>query len=161
MKDFILTALKEQILAEFPDHDTETDEEDISSIQEEYIWREEHSYYPQKQDLDTIKTYLSSKDRTACLITGKGGSGKTSLMCAAVREYHGDQRLIARFCGVSPMSEDLYSLLTGILSECGLPYPVSENELYMTLLQRLKSIAEQDRTILLIDGLNQCRDGMR
>ncbi len=177
LKDIILEALKKQILEEFPDHAAEAEGDDAASIQEEYIWRDEHSYYPQKEDMDALKEYLSSDRRKAVLITGKSGSGKTALLCAAVREYTSEShkaadtkggtpsgsraRLLARFCGVSPQSGSLYPLLQSILHECGLPCPATERELFQKLDECLYSIAAQEKTILLIDALNQCQDGLR
>ena len=64
-------------------------------------------------------------------------------------------RLLARFCGVSPQSGSLYPLLQSILHECGLPCPATERELFQKLDECLHSIAAQEKTILLIDALNQ------
>lgn len=169
----ILRQLKEQIAREFPDHmvsdDPGSDQAgagsgsagDPAGIQEEFIWREEQSYYPQKDDLDELRRYLLSDERKALCVTGKGGSGKTSLMCALAREYIGSRRFIPRFCGISPDSSDLYSLIAGILAECGLQAPATGQELCGNIDKYLRQIAAQQDTVILLDGLNQCSDGLR
>lgn len=173
----ILRQLKEQIAREFPDHmlspeaeqtgthlhteGTDAGENDPAGIQEEFIWREEQSYFPQKADLDELALYLRSDETKTLCVTGRSGSGKTSLMCAVTREYRGQSRFIPRFCGISPGTSDLYSLLAGILAECGLRAAPMEQELYGNLSRYLQEIAAQRSTVLLLDGLNQCRDGLR
>ncbi len=156
----LLRELKEQIMKEFPDHVPAEGEEDLAGIQEEFVWRDEESYYPQKEDLLELNRYLSSDERQTLCVTGKSGCGKTSLMCAMVREYRGKSRFIARFCGISPKTSDLYSVLAGILEECGIPVPAMEKELFGRLDSLFGKIAAQENTILLVDGLNQARDGM-
>ena len=159
--EVLLRQLKEQITAEFPDHTPIGGEEDPAGVQEEFIWREEQSYYPQVADLNELNRYLQSDERKALCVTGKAGSGKTSLLCAFARDYRGKSRFIPRFCGISPMTSDLYSVLSGILEECGFTAPVMEQELFSRLSRYLGQIASQESTVLLLDGLNQARDGMR
>ncbi len=162
----ILRQLKDQISREFPDHIPDEESGDLSEEpalfgEEEFIWREEDSYYPQKEDMEELRKYLASDEQKALLVTGNSGSGKTSLMCALAREYTDPRRLIIRFCGVSAMTSDLYLLLSGILKECGIAVPPTENEMFAGLRQILSEIAAREDTVVILDGINQSRDGCR
>ncbi len=159
--EVILRQLKEQIAQEFPEHMVLGDESDADAAEMEFIWHEEQSYYPQHRDLEDLRRYLLSPQRTAYLVTGSGGSGKTSLLCALVREYQEKPRLIVRLCGISPSTSDLHATLSSIMRECGLEPPATEQELYVHLDDYLVEMAAQGPTVLLIDALNQTQDGMR
>lgn len=157
----ILKQLQEQIALEFPDHMAVSDDGSDGAAEMEFVWHEEQSYYPQHADLDGLHRYVESSRRSAYLVTGASGSGKTSLLCAFVREYQGAQRLLVRLCGISPSTSDLYMTFRSIMNECGLPIPATRQELYTHLSDCLAAIAAQGPTVLLIDALNQTHDGMR
>ena len=107
--------------------------------------------------------------QASLLVSGPGGSGKTTLMAAAAEDFRTqrpDAIVVERFVGTTPGSARAFALLTGMAFQLrhgiGLAEPlvpaVTMGEAIEQLQQVLRQASARQPIALFIDGLDQLDD---
>jgi hypothetical protein len=118
-----------------------------------------------KDKLKSMLSYIIDKDdRTALVITGKPGCGKSALMAECARQCNqkfSDALVVPHFIGAAPGSTDLLSTIRSLCEtlrrECNIEEQLSAdpNKLRGQLQTFLEKAGSVRSTIILLDTVNQ------
>ncbi|MFH1198528.1 MAG: AAA family ATPase [bacterium] len=141
LKDIIEQQIKEVITPDEINHEIKLHAEFKEKLTEHFCGREEI--------LDKIKSYLNSSERKVLSIIGDSGSGKSSVMAQAVKEWqikNGNAVTVYRFIGTTSSSSNIISLLQSICGQVARAFNVE-----------LISLAGEgkDKTLYEMNGLTE------
>ncbi|MDD3520684.1 MAG: DUF4062 domain-containing protein [Actinomycetota bacterium] len=163
LKDVIIDNLKAEIEKEFSDNtftNIQTELEADLEQQAHFIDQNREGFIPREGDFDILDEYINGKSKGLLLLTAPAGLGKTMLLANYADKISGrKQKIYARFCGVSDMTSDTYSLWKSIFEEANIKVPPVPDELRLEIDRLLRELAEQGSCIILIDGINQLSNG--
>ena len=117
-------------------------------------------YIPRNDVIEKLNNYVKNSDNSIFLLTAKAGMGKTMLLANYAKELKGKGlNIYARFCGISDLSSEQYTLWKSIFQEIGIETPPTLNELKQQMTFLLNEIVKNGKVIILIDAVNQIYDG--
>ena len=121
--------------------------------------------YIHRSDIEQgLNDYISGESGKAMLLTAEAGLGKTTLLAHYVKPGNNGSLFdetegIYRFCGVSDLTTDSYTLWDGICRQAGVEMPESCEKLRQNILSLLAAIAAKGHRHIVIDAINQMTDG--
>jgi len=128
-------------------------------------WRQH--FVGRVDQIDRIREYVRSDERTPLVLHGTAGSGKTALMSQASSEVKAERSLV-RFIGATPGSSDLRSLLHKLCRELGADSPPTDmNELVSEFRNLVSERRQEDaesgygtpvQTVVFLDALDQLNE---
>lgn len=125
-------------------------------------------FYGRTDALTSLRAYAAGDDPRPCVVTGEPGSGKSTVLAALVRQLPAempDSLVLSHFIGASPASATLENMLRRLADELlrtlgqERKLPSDVGELGRILAELLLYCASRQRTILVVDGINQLADG--
>jgi hypothetical protein len=175
LKYVVIAGLMAEILEKYKDREAPVIEhggryERDLEQQELFIRNASEGFIPVPEICDKLNAYILENDHRPddyhkpLLLAAEAGLGKSTILahCAeAWREHRclSDSNLFFRFCGVSDMSSDVYSLWSSLSRQAGIEAPASLDELRQQFVPLLKEIAQNKRTSIVIDAVNQMQGG--
>jgi hypothetical protein len=178
LKDVIIDQFIAQFKIEFADHlkaledekNQDLDENLIEDLDQQDNFRHINSegFVKREDYTNYLKEYVKSDDNKICLVSAKGGYGKTMLLANFATDFHedfADIKLYSRFCGNSKLSSKTHSLWKSIVDEAGISeneefYPHNIDELRRNIDDILNKLSEDGKTVIIIDAVNQLDDGL-
>lgn len=119
--------------------------------------------------LQAIADSLESSDNSPLIVTGPSGSGKSAVIARAVTGLADERQSLtvaARFCGATPGSSDVRSLLQSLCRQLSRAYGIDEADVpneYQELVNYFQALigaaSETQPLVLFIDALDQLEDG--
>ncbi|CAF1208755.1 unnamed protein product [Adineta steineri] len=122
-------------------------------------------FFPRPEVFEQIKTYITSSINYPCVLLGKSGTGKSSIMAKLVNEIPSwysqvnNVSLIVRFLGATPSSSDIRRPLISIIDQICMIYHLNipshfdnVKEIFENILIR---IPKDENLILLLDSIDQ------
>ena len=124
------------------------------------------SFYSRPDLVESGLNYLSSQTQEfPCVIHGDSGSGKTSTMAAIAVQtatFSPKPVLVLRFCGTTPQSGSLLTLLRGMIEQISSAYysqpihlPESVTDTIDVFVELLQLASEETPLIVIVDSLDQ------
>jgi len=165
LKDIIIEQLKEEIKKEFPDR---KDEFAYSSALERdldqqalFIELNSEGFISREGDFDAINSYLSNNKTGLFILTAPAGYGKSMLLANFIikESQKVNARFFNRFCGVSDLCSQQYSLWKTIFDKANVQCPDTLKDLKNNIGDLLKELAKE-KTVIIIDAINQLPDGL-
>ena len=165
-KDAVIFALQCAILsdAEFSDRlnpcasnedayeiDKEQQELFVNSIADDLIGRDDV--------IDKLNHYLKNESTQIFLLTAKAGYGKTTLLTNFIKRLK-DLKVLYRFCGVSDLTADSYSLWDSLCHQAEVEMPIVLDDLSREITTLLEKYANQGVSVLVIDAIDQIQNGL-
>jgi hypothetical protein len=174
LKDVVIEKLKDEIQEQFKDHfeqpTTDTTEKTSFEIayqndleqQELFIRINSDGYIPREEIIGKLDEYINKDTGNSIfLLTAKAGLGKTMLLANYVKQLTDNKRTVyARFCGVSDLSSEQYSLWKSIFYEAGITAPGTLNELRQSITKLFEELSQKNEAIIVIDAINQIQGGL-
>ena len=165
LKDIIIEQLKEEIKKEFPDRKDELVyssnlERDLDQ-QALFIELNSEGFISRKGDFDDLNDYISNNKDGLFVLSAPAGYGKSMLLANFIqseRERH-NARFFNRFCGVSDLCSQQYSLWKTIFDDAKIKCPDTLKDIKDNIDDLLKELA-QEKTVIIIDAINQLPDGL-
>ena len=164
LKETIIKQLKEEIIKEFPDRKkvkySSPLERDLDQ-QALFIELNSEGFISREGDFDDLNRYLSNDKNGLFVLTAPAGYGKSMLLANFIKresKKH-DMRFFNRFCGVSDLSSEQFSLWKSILDEAKIKSPDTLKDLKNNIDKLIGEIAKE-KTTIIIDALNQLPDGL-
>ncbi len=164
LKDIIVEQLKEEIIKEFPDREKVEYASDLErDLDQQALFIELNSegFISREGDFDALNDYVTNGKNGLFILTAPAGSGKSMLLANFIvresKKHTG--RFFNRFCGVSDLCSQQYSLWKTIFDEAHVKCPSTLKDLKNEIEDLLKELAKK-RTILIIDAINQLPDGL-
>ena len=165
----VLEDLWTGITKEFPEETAESDplaaeRANHEAFAEQRLIR----FHGRTEALARLREYAAGDDPRPCVVMGEPGSGKSTVLAARVRqlsEEMPDARVLSHFIGASPASATLENMLRRLAEELlrilgqERILPSDVGELGRTLAELLRDSVRRQRTILVVDGINQLADG--
>jgi hypothetical protein len=171
LKYVVIAGLMVEILGKYKDRETPvTDpknrhEQDLEQ-QELFIRKMAEGFIAVPEICDELDEYIfDDEQRKPRILTAGAGLGKSTILAHGSSEvWKKDPRLsnskfFIRFCGVSDMSSDVFSLWNSIFHQAGMEAPTSLDELRQQFLRLIKELSQNERTIIVIDAVNQMQGG--
>lgn len=173
----ILEDLKAAIAAQFPDHMKITEEDELQQEldqQEQFLFASSEGFISRGDDFEALDRYVRVDSRQVFVLTAPAGMGKSTLLAnwidhhrKAVDQDRGES-LHFRFIGASDQSTTVYSLLQYILRELkeihgklNAEIPADPKELRQAFPRLLKVAGKSQKTVIVLDALNQLQTGLR
>ena len=167
LKYVVLASLMLEIEAEYPER------KDISSVstddkytidaeqQEIFMHNAAESFIPVPDISDKLNSYVNSSSVKPFILTAKAGLGKTTLLAKWIEENKQDGvKVIFRFCGASDLASEQYSLWDSIFHELNIDIPPTVDELRQKMGQLFETVCSNEKTVILIDAVDQLPDGV-
>jgi NACHT domain- and WD repeat-containing protein len=117
------------------------------------------------EERDIVQAYLRSPARHPLVLTGRSGTGKSSLIAQAAEEAHAadpDAEVVLRFIGATPESTNIRTLLSDIAAQIGERFHLDETvevdtyQHVVDLFWRRLRVARKNRPIIIfLDALDQ------
>ena len=162
LKDLILRELKQAISEQFPDHTPSLPQNaydiDIEQ-QQQFVALNKDGFIRREGDFNDLNGYVEGDNNVPFILTAPAGLGKSMLLAnfAACRP----ERVVARFIGASDKSANIDSLWRSIFYELGKEVPSFPEELRQKLPSLLQEVGWEQKTVIVIDALNQLDTGLR
>jgi WD40 repeat protein len=112
-----------------------------------------------------VQAYLRSSARSPLVLTGRSGSGKSSLIAQAAEEARAadpDAEVVLRIIGATPESTSIRTLLSGITAQIGERFHLDETvevDTYQHVVdlfwRRLRAARKNRPIIIFLDALDQ------
>ena len=171
LKEVIIEQLQAQLALAFPENmhpRKQTDLEKDLDQQEIFCYLNSEGFIKRPEYTEKLNDYVRSENRNVCLVSAEAGYGKTMLLAKFATDFEEDypnKRLFKRFCGVSDLSSNTYSLWKSIIDEAGIGegeefYPNNIDELKRNISRILEAIAEKGDCVIIIDAINQMVNGI-
>ena len=166
LSDFILEKLEEEIEKEFPGRKSENNQDELEKdIERQSFFEEQTSdgYIERKGDFDSFYEYIQNNNDGLFVVTAPAGQGKTSRLArlSQILKQGCDYRVITRFCGATDGCNTVFDVWKSILKETGVVLPPDESSLISGIDNILDNISDYPQeTIIIIDALNQIKDGL-
>jgi hypothetical protein len=179
LSDVIIRDLKKAIKDEFPerfqDEENIPEESDLQKEldqQEQFLQLNSEGFIDRKEYFKQIDTYSAEKTERLFVLTAAGGLGKTMLLANWINHFRKENTgektpVFYRFIGASDRSTSPDSLLRYLLREmketAGLfnnEIPDNPEELRKVWPELLEKIGKLQKTIIVIDGINQLESGL-
>ncbi|MCL2115730.1 MAG: DUF4062 domain-containing protein [Methanobrevibacter sp.] len=179
LKNVILKQLKEEIAAAFPDN---MEIEELSDLQRELdqqdLFREINTqgFIPRKESFKELDKFLKEDDNGLAYLTAEAGLGKTMLLANYSTtlkkriEDGEDLKLYTRFSGVSEKSGNTFDIWKSILEEAEIAtsekfnslddWIYNQEELQKNIDEVFDALADKEKTVIIIDGINQLSNGL-
>ncbi len=164
LKNIILEQLKEEIINEFPDREKVDYASGLERDQDQqalFIELNSEGFISREGDFDALNDYVTSDKNGLFILTASAGSGKSMLLANFIikesKKHHA--RFFNRFCGVSDLCSQQYSLWKTIFEEAHIECPDTFKELKDKIEDLLKELAREE-SVLIIDAINQLPDGL-
>ncbi|WP_321508189.1 DUF4062 domain-containing protein [uncultured Methanoregula sp.] len=175
LSEIILDDLKRAIEERYPDH-REIPEESGLQIeldqQEQFLQLNLDGFIERTGDFDALDAYADGDSRNLFVLTAPGGMGKTMLLANWINHHQRkndgkDLSLFYRFIGASDRSTTVDSVIRHLLREmkenAGLfddEIVAEPEELRVAWPAILEKVGNQQKTIIVIDGVNQLESGL-
>jgi hypothetical protein len=174
LKDVVIEKLKNEIKEQFKDHFEQSTTNTIEKTSFEIAYQNDleqqklfiriHSdgYIPREKITGKLDEYINNDtDNYIFLLIARAGLGKTMLLANYVKQLTDNKRTVyARFCGVSDLSSEQYSLWKSIFHEAGVTVPDTLNELRQKIGKLLEELSQQGDIVVIIDAVNQIQEGL-
>ena len=173
----IIHDLKEAILARFPDHTEIAEPSDLQKEidqQEQFLFISSEGFISRGKDFEELDRYLQGDSRKVFVLTASAGMGKSTLLANWIDQLRKsdhvseDQSIHFRFIGQSDRSTDIYSLLQYLLRELKEIHgrfdeniPNDPQELRQEFSKLLAAAGKRQKTVIVLDALNQLQGGLR
>jgi WD40 repeat protein len=164
LKDIIIEQLKEEIIKEFPDREkvvyTSDLERDLDQ-QALFIELNSEGFISRAGDFDDLNDYVINDKNGLFVLAASAGYGKSMLLANFIKresKKH-NAKFFNRFCGVSDLCSQQYSLWKTIFDEAGVACPNTLKKLKDKIEDLLKELVK-GKTVLIIDAINQLSDGL-
>jgi len=165
-KDTLISRLQALILgtAGFEDRDdpatisTDRFQADLSQ-QEQFLHAVTDRVVGRDDTIYDLNDYLANDSRQAFLLSARAGYGKTTLLASFIKQASSD-RLLYRFCGVSDLTTDSYTLWDTLCREAEVETPLSPDKLSKELSRLLLSIRQSGIDAIVIDAVDQMQNGL-
>ena len=167
-KEVIIEELQKLILDKYNrinEYVADTDKYANDREQQELFIQTATEGYIHRSDIESkLNDYLSGKINKALLLTAEAGLGKTTLLAQYVKQDNADSRFgekkgLYRFCGVSDLTSDIYTLWDSICKQIGIETPESYEKLSQNIFSLLNQIVDRGYYHIVIDAVNQLSDG--
>jgi hypothetical protein len=173
LKDVVIEQLKIEIRKQFPDR-VETPAADVipktpfeiayqNDLEQQQLFVRLNSdgYIPRDEIIRKLDDYINDDSNDDIfLLTAKAGLGKSMLLANYVNRVNDKRTVYARFCGVSDLSSEEYSLWKSIFHEANIAVPDIFDELRKNMSRLLEELSQKGRSIIIIDAINQIRTGL-
>ncbi len=164
LKDIIIEQLKNEIVKEFPDRkkvEYASDLERDLDQQALFIELNSEGFISREGDFDELNEYVTNDKNGLFVLTAPAGSGKSMLLANFIikESKKHNARFFNRFCGVSDLCSQQYSLWKTIFDEAGIECPYTLKDLKDKIEDLLKELAKE-KAVLVIDAINQLPDGL-
>ncbi len=164
LKYVIIAGLMREILREYPQRSepygsSESVYDADLTQQELFCQLTAQEYIEQPEQIELLKQHFESDGRIL-LLAAQAGLGKTTLLAHFVGRMREKQTVYYRFCGVSDLSNEQYSLWESIFRQAEIDCPQTMDELKRDMPGLLSKLAGKEGALVIIDGVNQIRGGM-
>jgi WD40 repeat protein len=164
LKDIIIEQLKEEIIKEFPDREKVEYSSDLERDLDQqalFIELNGEGFISREGDFDALNDYVSNDKNGLFVLTAPAGSGKSMLLANFItrESKKHNVRFLNRFCGVSDLCSQQYSLWKTIFDEARIECPGALKDLKDKIEDLLKELAKE-KTVLIIDAINQLPNGL-
>lgn len=172
LEDIIIAELKGAIAKRFPSHMTI---EEQTSLQKELDQQAQflriagEGFIERSGDFDMLNEYIGNVENRPFAVTAYAGMGKTSLLACWIDKYRprSGESLHYRFIGASDDSVSIEQLVRSLLNELKTmgkvksEIPVNSTDMMNNLAKLLGEAGQFEKTIIVIDALNQLESGMK
>ena len=167
LKNIILDELKRLISTEYeraPELKAPSSLEKELMQQELFLTSQTGIYIPEKDAVNTLKSYLCDSGQKLLIIKAKAGMGKTTFLANFIAELvaNNTPNIFYRFLGVSDSSMTVQSVVSSIYRELILRKFILQSDLPKNPLNNsreflvvLKKAAANQKILLFLDGLDQ------
>lgn len=162
----VLQDFKTAIDALYPENET-PDPLDRESFEQELFINHLSEGYIANQSLMTRLELFTRDDKTALILTGESGLGKSTLLANWILQYrkrHPDGVILFHFIGGSRFSTDWIWMLRRFVHEMNrrlqikMQIPEQPEDLKEAFSKSLQLCTANQRVVVVIDGLNQLED---
>jgi WD40 repeat protein len=175
LNEIILDDLKQAIEERFPEHRELPEESDLQKEldqQEQFLQMNSEGFIKRTGDFNNLNNYVRGNSRNLFVLTAPGGIGKTMLLANWIDNYRQkpkglDGALFYRFIGASDRSSTVDSVIRYLVRDmkenAGLfddEIPADPDELRKVWPSVLEKIGKQQKTIIVIDAINQLESGL-
>ena len=165
LKGIIIEQLKDEIKKEFPDRKDEivysSDLERDLAQQALFIELNCEGFISRAGDFDDLNDYAANDKDGLFVLSASAGYGKSMLLANFIikESKKHNARFFNKFCGVSDLCSQQYSLWKTIFDEANIKCPDTLKDLKDNINDLLKELAKE-KTVLIIDAINQLPDGL-
>jgi WD40 repeat protein len=175
MSEIVLEDLKKAIEERYPDNKEIPAESDLQKEldqQEQFLHLNNEGFIERSGDFDQLDAYADGDSRNLFVLTAPGGMGKTILLANWIDHYRKttygkDVSLFYRFIGASDLSTTIDSVIRYLLREMNEnarlfneEIPDDPEKIRTKWLDILIMIGRQQKTIIIIDAINQLESGL-
>ena len=163
LKNIILKQLKNEIIKEFPNRgmvEYASDLEKDLDQQALFIEINSEGFIAREGDFNALNDYITNDKDGLYVLSDVAGSGKSMLLANFIMREGKNHaaRFFYRFCGISDLSSQQYSLWRTIFDEAHITCPDTLKDLKDNITDLLQALADE-KTVLIIDAVNQLPDG--
>ena len=137
------------------DSDLAQQDQFVNSVADDLVGRDDI--------IDKLNQYVNSDSKQIFLLTAKAGYGKTTLLANFIRQIK-TKKVLYRFCGVSDLTADAYSLWDSLCRQLqlqsDLEIPAEPDDLSREMPKILEQFAKRGVSVLVIDAIDQMRKGL-